>query len=587
MIGVNFRRFVPLQASRHFDVMRPTAPPLKKAPSTPSRLGTLVLALSLAWPAALPAPAAAQVNLPALGDSVSADFGIGAEKRLGDQVMREIRVDPDYLDDPILLDYLNTIWHRLVEASLKKGNITPDMNERYAWEPFLVRDRTVNAFALPGGYIGVNLGLIQMTTNQDELASVLAHELSHITQRHIARGMVNSQRQSLLSMAAMIIGLIAAASSRSADGANAVIAGSQAAGIQGQLNFSRDVEREADRVGYGVLTAAGFAPWGMAAMFEKLDATARLTDSNNYPYLRTHPLTTERIGEAFSRMGPASAQRGDFKPTGSALEHAVMQARARVLMDGRVESLQRLQRLDTANDAEVESATAPLPVPPSLAASAAALPTSSPVALRLIALCSSAMASAALRDPARSDAAMQRALALVQSTPRSDARAVRAVKLVQAQILIDRDDDMRAVEVLQPYAGDGTRAVSIMRAEIALDPKQRDSQALGRSAEDLQTRVANTPLDATAWLLLSRLDDRLGQPLRSLRAQAEARYALGDLSGAIDRLRAGRLAGRAGGTPDFIEASVIEARLRDIETQRKQLAAEMRGGRGGSDDAPP
>jgi len=449
-----------------------------------------------------------------------------------------------------------------------------------------VRDRTVNAFALPGGYIGVNLGLIQMTTNQDELASVLAHELSHITQRHIARGMVNSQRQSLLSMAAMIIGLIAAASSRSADGANAVIAGSQAAGIQGQLNFSRDVEREADRVGYGVLTAAGFAPWGMAAMFEKLDATARLTDSNNYPYLRTHPLTTERIGEAFSRMGPSSAQRGDFKPTGSALEHAVMQARARVLMDGRVESLQRLQRLDTADDAEVESNTAP--VPPAFAASAAALPTSSPVALRLIALCSSAMASAALRDPARSDAAMQRALALVQSTPRSDARAVRAVKLVQAQILIDRDDDMRAAEVLQPYAGDGTRAVSIMRAEIALDPKQRDMQALGRSAEDLQTRVANTPLDATAWLLLSRIDDRLGQPLRSLRAQAEARYALGDLSGAVDRLRAGRLAGRAGGTPDFIEASVIEARLRDIETQRRQLAAEMRGNRGGGgDDAPP
>ena len=123
-----------------------------------------------------------------------------------------------------------------------------------------------------------------------------------------------------------------------------------------------------------------------------------------------------------------------------------------------------------------------------------------------------------------------------------------------------------------------------MRSELALLPSNRDVQALRRAADDLQTRVATAPLDATSWTLLSQVDDRLGQPLRSLRAQAESRYALGDLSGAIDRLRAGRLAGRANGTPDFIEASVIEARLRDIETQRKQLAAEMRGGRGGSED---
>jgi hypothetical protein len=168
-----------------------------------------LLAALLALPIA-PGPAQAQVNLPALGDSVSEDFGIGAERRLGDQIMREIRRDPDYLDDPILDDYLESVWQPLLAASRKRGNIGPDENERFAWEPFLVRDKSVNAFALPGGYVGVHLGMIAVTSNRDELASVLAHEMSHVTQRHIARSMVNGQRQGLIGMAAMILGALAA-----------------------------------------------------------------------------------------------------------------------------------------------------------------------------------------------------------------------------------------------------------------------------------------------------------------------------------------------------------------------------------------
>ena len=113
-----------------------------------------------------------------------------------------------------------------------------------------MRDRSVNAFALPGGYVGVHLGLIAMTGTRDELASVLAHELSHVTQRHIARGIANSKRQSLIGLAAMILGVLAASRAGSADGANAAIVGGQAAAIQGQLNFSRDMEREADRIGF-------------------------------------------------------------------------------------------------------------------------------------------------------------------------------------------------------------------------------------------------------------------------------------------------------------------------------------------------
>ncbi|MBL8302342.1 MAG: M48 family metalloprotease, partial [Ideonella sp.] len=263
-------------------------------PLPPARPG-LQRALALACAvviagSALPPPARAQNQLPALGDSVSEDFGVGTERKLGDQIMREIRRDPDYSDDPLLLDYLQTLWQPLVAAARARGEIGADISQRFAWEPFLVRDRSVNAFALPGGYVGVHLGLIAMTTSSDELASVLAHELSHVTQRHIARGITNSRRQSLLSAAAMILGVLAASRSRSADAANAVIAGGQAAGIQGMLNFSRDMEREADRIGFGLLTGAGFAPAGMAAMFEKLDQASRLNDSGGFPYLRSHPL---------------------------------------------------------------------------------------------------------------------------------------------------------------------------------------------------------------------------------------------------------------------------------------------------------
>ncbi len=288
---------------------------------------TLLWACAVALSATSGAPVAlAQNQLPALGDSVSEGFGVGVERKLGDAIMREIRRDPDYLDDPVLLDYLQSIWQPLVETARQRGEISADTSERYAWEAFLVRDRSVNAFALPGGFVGVHLGLIAMTGSADELASVLAHELSHVTQRHIARGIENSKRQSLLSAAAMIVGVLAASKSSRGDAANAVITGGQAAAIQGELNFSRDMEREADRIGFGLLTGAGFAPAGMAAMFEKLDQASRLNDSGGYPYLRSHPLTTERIGAARARLSTAPR----VAPV-RLLEHALAQSRARVL----------------------------------------------------------------------------------------------------------------------------------------------------------------------------------------------------------------------------------------------------------------
>lgn len=504
----------------------------------------LFCALTLLVPAA--PPAFTQDRLPALGETSSDDLSVGAERRLGDQIMRDIRRDPDYLDDPVLLEYLQSIWQPLMAAARQRGDVAPELDQRFAWEAFLVRDRSVNAFALPGGYVGVHLGLIAMTGTRDELASVLAHELTHVTQRHIARSMANSARQSLIGLAGMILGVIAASRSNRMDGANALMTGGQAVAVQGQLNFSRDAEREADRIGFGVLTRAGFAPGGMAAMFEKLDHNSRLNDSGGFPYLRTHPMNAERIGEARARLGASPPT-----PPVSVLAHSAAQARAKVMMDTRVDALRRWQGLEA-------SATAP-------------------AAERLHAGYASALASTLLRDWTRADAGLQRATAAVRGGPRPDADAEREVALLLAQSLRERGDAARAAEVLKPYAkADGipsSRAVMLLSAQVSMG---LDKAAQQRAAEEMQTWTSLYPRDATVWSQLGQVWEQVGQPLRALRAEAESRIALGDLVGGVDRLRAAQRLARSTRNSDFIEASVIDARLKDIEAQARKREAEER-----------
>ena len=516
----------------------------------------------MAWP-----PAWAQNQLPALGDPSGEDFSMATEHKLGAEIMREIRADPDYLDDPILLEYVQSLWEPLVVQARVRGNLSADIDQRLAWETFLLRDREVNAFALPGGFVGIYLGLISITVTRDELASVLAHEMSHITQRHIARSIGNSKRQSLLSLAAMLAGLVVAsrAGSSGVDAAQAAVVGSQALAVQGQLNFSRDMEREADRVGWQVMTGAGYSASGMASMFEKMEQSSRLNDFGGYPYLRSHPLTTERIGEARSRMGAAS----EAAPAagGGVLEHVAARARARVMMDARFDALRRWQALDTDRG-------------------------ETSVSGKLLNAYSSALASTLLRDWARADVSIAVAQGLFRGSSRedargerggssADARAERAVALLNVQSLLARGDVARASAALAPYQADGSRPVLLLSTQAALaaaPPLAPEASAAGTAlrqrAEVLRTWVATRPRDALAWTALGQVEERLGQPLRAVRAEAESRVALGDLSGAVDRLQAGQRRARSGGPVDFIDVSVIDARLRDVESQIRQQKAD-------------
>ena len=517
---------------------------------------------------AAPLSVTAQVRLPALGETAAEDFSAGTERRLGEQIMGEVVRDPDYLDDPVLVEYLLSLWQPLVDVARARGEMEPDVDQQFAWDAFLVRDRTVNAFALPGGFVGIHLGLIAMTATRDELASVLAHELSHVTQRHIARSVVNSQRASLAGIAGAILAVLAASRSNNADMVQAAMIGGQAVAIQGQLNFSRDMEREADRIGFGLLTGAGFAPSGMAAMFEKLDGANRINDNGAFPYLRSHPLTVERMSEARSRNlfaapgATSGATSGTASNTSAAQYlHAMMQGRSRALMDPAAQSLRRLQE--------------PLSGPSTATGKE-----------RVGQLYGGALASTLLRDHAMAQAAVNEAQRLLaQASPR-DAVAERYLQLLHAQVALARGDAGVAIQTLDAITvGPETRAPMMLRAQAALDWQRQGSMLaaaeLRRSTEALQTWVSGHKRDGAAWAMLSGTADAIGLRLRSLRANAEARAAEGDLSGAIDRLRAAQQAARTASVgQDFIEASIIDSRLRDLQGQRRQLALELRGHRG-------
>ncbi len=491
-------------------------------------------------------------SLPALGDMNSQTLSPAAERRLGDRIMRTILRDPAVIDDPLVLEHVQELWGTLLTGARHRGDINADIDDTYAWRPFLVKERSVNAFALPGGYIGVHLGLLAMTRSPDELASVLAHEMSHVTQRHIARMMSQSKQTSWVGLAAMVLGALAA--SRSSQAAQALIIGGQGVAVQGQLNFSRDMEREADRVGFGMLTEAGYAPAGMAQMFEQLQLAARLNDDNSYPYLRSHPLTSERIGEARARMGTAAWAGHVDTPPDAALErmrlrHALMSARAKVLMDTRSASLEALTR-------------------------PTALPLSATLADRLARQYTAAMAAIMLKDRSLAESALNQAQALASGPGLDDAQAREARRLLmlahaELDLATGRAARAQASLVEALSRNDGVlqaraRPELLLLARVALGmPEGREThRALQEVANLLQPLVGGHPDDATAWTLLSLTWTRLGQPLRALRADAEASAVSGDLQGAIDRVESARRRFKEPSSADLIELSVMDARVR-------------------------
>jgi predicted Zn-dependent protease len=243
-------------------------------------------------------------RLPDLGDESEAGVTPAQERKLGESVVAQIRASGGYLDDPEVNDYLNELGNRLVSAGA----------DRFDFEFFAVPDPSINAFALPGGFVGVNTGLVLLAQSESELASVLAHEITHVTQRHYTRSLAGQQRSLLYSLAALAVAIAASRSGSSSAGqaTSAAVASAQALAIQTQLNYTREHEYEADRIGYQRLVGAGFDPTSMATFMDRLQKSNRFADGNAPSYLRSHPITYERVAEAQARAyGERYRQVGD------------------------------------------------------------------------------------------------------------------------------------------------------------------------------------------------------------------------------------------------------------------------------------
>ncbi len=457
--------------------------------------------------------------LPDLGGGGDAGLSPQVERRIGESIMRDIRFrDPTYLDDPEIADYLGSLGARLVRTS---------PGARMDFEFFAMRDHTINAFALPGGFVGVHTGLLTAAETESEVASVLAHEIAHVTQRHIAR-MLGQQQQMQLPVLAAIAAAILLGRSRP-DLASGAVAAATAGTVQTQLAYSRDFEREADRIGFQALEGAGFDVHAMGAFFEKMQRGMRVTDDSTVPgYLRTHPVTVERIADSQNRAASLPYKQHLDSPEFH-LVRAKLRAESGEARDTVVYFESSVRERRYASEAAARYG----------------------------------LAAALLRDrrAKEADAEVQRLRAAGGAGPMIDTLAARV-----KQALGDRAGAaalLSEAHARQPHS----RPLLYAHAD-ALHEAGRNSQALGLLSDSLRVY----PRDARLHQLQARTYAVLGKRALQHQSQAEAYALQGSLPAAIEQLQLARSAGDG----DFYQLSVVDARLKELRAQHAQELKDKR-----------
>ena len=258
-------------------------------------------------------PTNLDTSLPDLGDISQTVLTPQDEQRIAEQILREVAVSDEVLQDVEVTDYLQALGSKLAAAS-------PDKQQVFNF--FVVRDNSINAFAMPGGVIGVHTGLILASNNESELASVLGHEVGHVTQRHLARMLAQQKYDTFKNIAGIALALLVARANPEL--ANGALTASSAAIIQKQLDYTREHEREADRVGLSILDSAGFDVRAMPAFFSTLQRGTRFVEGSAPSFLRTHPLTAERIADVSNRV-----EAMPYKQVADSLEFNLVKAKLR------------------------------------------------------------------------------------------------------------------------------------------------------------------------------------------------------------------------------------------------------------------
>jgi len=463
---------------------------------------------------ALLVPQAKAQALPELGDTSGALLSPHLERKIGEEAMREIRLrDPRFLDDPELTEYINDIGRRIVAAS-------PEARQDF--EFFLVRDNTINASALPGGFVEVHTGLLLAAQTESELAGVLAHEVAHVTQHHLARLLGKQEQMSIPMLAAVVLGLLAARSNP--DVTQAVIAGAGATSIQSQLNYTRDFEREADRIGFQFLQQAGFDVGGMGSFFERMQKATRLYENNAPAYLRTHPLTSERIADMQNR-----AQTAAYKQAPDSIEFSLARAKLR--------AEQGLPREAVSHFAEL------------------------------------------VREHRYADEAGARyGLASARARAREFSAAAIEVESVRKLVGTHPMVELLAARI-RTGAGDAAGALEVLRAALGRVPNYRPLhyayvealQELGQHQAALAwlaELVKSYPRDARLYGMQAKSYAASGKRLLHHQALAENYVLQGTLPAAIEQLQLAQKSGDG----DFYQLSAVEARLRDLRVLQAEEA---------------
>jgi len=455
-------------------------------------------------------------DLPDLGDVAASELSPLAERRLGESIMRDIRWrDPAYLDDPEIEEYVNRLGRRLLAAGSAASQ---------DFDFFVIRDATLNAFALPGGYIGLHTGLILAAESESELASVLGHEIAHVTQRHIAQMFGKQSQTSMVMLASLLVAVLAARSNSQIS--EAALAAGQAGAIQAQLGYTRDFEREADRLGLQKLESAGFDVRGMPGFFERLQRASRLYENNAPSYLRTHPLTGERIADMENRVAQMPYRQVPDSP-----DFGYVRAKLRVAA---------AQPLDAVR--EFEAAVA----------KAGSDPATRYGMVR------------ALLAAGRVDDAMKTFESLRRDVPPS-----AFLEMLAAELHLAGRDPAGAVKILEAaqFRFADSRALRYALIDALLQAgRARDAAVLARAA------VQSRSDDPRLWAFVARSEAAQGRRTAEHRAQAEVYVLRGAVPAAIEQLELARRAGDG----DFYDLSAVDARMRELKEQERERRREQR-----------
>jgi len=465
--------------------------------------------------AAAPALAPAQpVGLPDLGDSSATELSPRLEQRLGDAIIKEALRDPAFIDDPDVTQYLTDIAQQL-SAQAPAG--TPTIRV------FGVRDPSINAFAMPGGYIGVHTGLVVAARNESELAGVLAHEIGHVVQRHIARGLVQQKQDSLIMVAALLAALVASRGNSQVP--EAALAFGQAAAINSQLGFSREAEREADRTGFQMLERAGFNVNGMASFFGRLMQASGLNESTGQAFTRTHPLSIERMSDMQNRARGAVV---NDRPSSSAFYF--VRAKMRIMQAASSQDVRDTVRYFESRIAETDGIE------------------------RSAAYYGAALGWMRLRE---FDKAQEAYLGAT-----SGARSHFMLERLAIEIALARNDAARAVELARSaYARwPGQRGVAMALAE-SLQRAGRNQEAV----EFLKEQMLKWGDEPRFHQMAAFSYSQLGNVVNERRSMAEYYAMTGALPAAVELLQQARSASR-----DFYEQSQIDAKVRDLQRQLRE-----------------